>query len=65
VKFITLTNANHKVPVQVAVAHIAAIYSSPSDRTTHIISVGAIVPVLEPVDEVIRLIRAQDGPKEK
>jgi hypothetical protein len=59
-----LTHANHKRPVWVSRAHIAAIYQA-TDGSTHIVSVGAVIPVLESVDDVIRLIAGEEKPQKE
>jgi hypothetical protein len=62
-----LTHANFHRTVYINPAHIAGLYYSDSHKATHIVSVGAIFPVTEPLDEVIRLLtnRASDGPGPK
>lgn len=53
---VKLTHANFNRPVHVNPNHVAAVYYSESGKSTHIISVGAIIPVSETVEEVLRLI---------
>lgn len=71
-KLIKLTHANKKVPVWINPQQVAGIYLG-VDNSTHIISVGAIVPVSETPAEVVSLVEAafagqpkqpQDGAKE-
>lgn len=56
-QLISLTHANHGRAVNISPAHVAAVYVG-SDASTHIILVGAIIPVKESQDEVIRLLTA-------
>jgi hypothetical protein len=52
-KLIKLTHANHKTVMYVPEVQVAGFYASPGHGCTHIVAPGgAILPVLESVDDV-------------
>jgi hypothetical protein len=63
---ITLTHANLKVEMDIAVPQIAGFYRSPAHHCTHVVAAGgAIFPALESVADVRRLLTAARSSKEE
>jgi hypothetical protein len=63
-KLIKLTHANHRTVMYVPETQVAGFYTSPGHACTHIVAPGgAILPVLESVDDV--KARLESGSKEE
>jgi hypothetical protein len=62
---ITLTHANFNVPVIIGPTHIAAAYWSENNKCTHLILVGAIVPVKETVEQIVTMVNKNRPTAEK
>lgn len=58
-KTITVTHANHRAPMDLAVALIAGWYWSPGNQCLHVVAAGgAVFPALESMEEFRRLYSA-------
>lgn len=53
---ITLSHANIDTKILINPAHIAAVYESPTHKCTHVVSVGAILPVKETLAQIVELL---------
>lgn len=60
-KLIKLTHKNLDRPVFINPALVFSVCHSKTDNATHVVGVGAITPVAESVDEVVRLLSGQDA----
>jgi hypothetical protein len=63
--YLKLTHANLSQPVWIAKNQLFSFYYSPSSDATHVLATGgAVLPVTESVDEMIRLLKQEENANE-